>query len=137
MERNDETEFRDLLREWPVPPLSPSFEERVLTARKFRWRFLLSGYVQVPVPVVCCIVLLLAAAEAWRWIRLSPTVAPHVVVKTERVEVPIVRERVITRVVYKNRPTLVKTPEQGLTFHQLKPVAELRPRIIRGRHDQN
>ena len=137
MEPNDDGEFRSLLREWQAPSMSPSVEERVLTARSPWRRFLLNGYVRVPVPVACCLVLLLAAVEGWRWTRPTPAIAPRVVVKTERVEVPVVREHVITKVVYKNRPVLAETPEHGLTFRQLKPVGELRPRIIRGGHDQN
>ena len=131
MKRNDDEELRSLLREWQAPPMSPCFEERVLTARKSWRRLLINGSIRVPVPVACCLILLLAAAEVWRWIKPAQTVTPRVVVKTERLEVPVVRERVITKVIYKNRP------EQALTFRQLKPVGELRPRIIRGTHDQN
>ncbi len=130
MERNDDEELRSLLREWQAPLMLASVEERVLAACRPWWRFLLNGYIRMPVPLACCIVLLLAA-EAWRWTRPIQTVTPRVIVKTERVEVPVVRERVITKVVYKNRQ------EQALTFRQLKPVGELRPRIIRGGHDQN
>lgn len=137
MEPNNDQDLRSLLREWQVPSMSSSIEERVLTAHRPWWRFLLNGYVRVPVPLACCIVLLLAAAEAWRWTRPARTVVPRVVVKTERVEVPVVRERVVTKLVYKKRPAFADTPEHGLTFRQLKPVGELRPRIIRGRHDQN
>ena len=137
MEPNDEKELRSLLQEWQVPSISSSFEERVLTARRSWWRFFLTGYVRVPVPIVCCIFLLLMGAEMWRWTRPAPTGAPRVVIKTERMEVPVVRERIVTKVVYKNRPNLAETPEHGLTFLQLKPVGELRPRIIRGGHDQN
>lgn len=137
MELNDKQELRRLLQEWQVPLASPSFEERVLMARRSWWRSFLTGYVRIPVPAVCCIVLLLVTGEVWRWTRPMPAVAPHVVVKTERVEVPVVRERTVTKVVYKNRPNLAETPERGFTFRQLKPVGELRPRIIRGGHDQN
>jgi hypothetical protein len=59
---------------------------------------------------------------------------PLVVVKTERVEVPVVRERVVTKLVYQQAP--VNLPAV-LTFRELKPVAELRPRIIRSAHVEN
>ena len=137
MERNDDEELRSLLREWQAPPMSPSFKERVWVAHRPWWWLVLRGSIQVPVPVICCIVMLLAAVEGWRWTKLAQTATPRVVVKTERVEVPVVRERVITKVIYKNRPILATTPEHALTFRQLKPVGELRPRIIRGGHDQN
>jgi hypothetical protein len=48
-----------------------------------------------------------------------------VVVRTERVEVPVVRERVVTR-----------TPRQTPIFGGLQPVKELRPRIIRSVHHE-
>jgi hypothetical protein len=136
MERSDDEELRNLLREWQVPSISPSVEERVLTARRPWWRFLLDGYVRVPIPVVCCLVVLLAAAEGWRWTTPAQTVAPRIIVRIERVEVPVMRKQVVTKVVYKNRPVLADTPDHSLTFRQLRPVGELRPRIIRGGHDQ-
>jgi hypothetical protein len=135
MEQNDHEELRSLLREWQAPLIPSSLERRVLTARKSGWRFFLHGFIRVPVPVACCIVTLLAVAEVWRWTR--PAVMPTVLVKTERVEVPVLRERVVTKVIYKNRTATANAPNHALTFHQLRPVAVLQPRIIRGRHDQN
>lgn len=63
------------------------------------------------------------AIGAARWPR--PAAAPRVVIRTERVEVPVVEERVVTRTVYRDRPAA-----------KWQPVAELRPRIIRGADDQ-
>ena len=135
MKPDDDPQLRNLLREWQVPPLPMSFEERVLGSRKTWWRFLLSGHVSVPVPIACCLVLLMAAG-AWRWADLERPLPPRVVVKTERVEVPVVRDRVVTRFVPNNGSAPTKR-SHALTFHELKPVAELRPRVIRGGNDQN
>lgn len=137
MEPNDDLELRSLLREWQAPPVTPSLEKRILKKHRSWWRFLLNGYVRVPVPVACSIVVVLIAAEAWRWTRPAQTVIPRVVVKTERVEVPFLRERIITKLVYKDRLIPARTPEHAFTFRQLKPVAELRPRIIKGGRDGN
>jgi hypothetical protein len=114
-------------------PAPPSLEERVLGARRAWWRLLLGGYIRVPVPIACSLIVLMAAG-AWRWAKPVP---PRVLVKTERVEVPVVRDRVVTKFVYRNGPAPVHTREHGLTFHELKPVTELRPRIIRGGNDQD
>lgn len=64
MEPND-PELRDLLREWAAPPLSPAVEERVLRPHGSWSRFLLHGYIRVPVPVVYCL-LALAIFAGWR-----------------------------------------------------------------------
>jgi hypothetical protein len=135
MEPNDDPELRGLLREWQIAPVPASLEQRVLGARRTWWRFLLGGYIRVPVPVACCLIVLIAAGG--RWAKPAPPLPPHLVVKTERVEVPVVRDRVITKFVYINGPAPAQPTEHGLTFHELKPVAELRPRIIRGRNDQD
>jgi len=114
--------------------MSSSLEGRILKVRKPWWRFLFHGQIRVPVPIALCVICLMAA-EAW-WLRLAWTPAPRIVTKTEQVEIPVMQERVVTKLVYRNRPILTHTPEHALTFQQLKPVGELRPRIIRGEHAQ-
>jgi hypothetical protein len=135
MEPYDDPELRNLIREWQVPPPSKAFEERALRSRKTWWRFLLTGRISVPVPMACCLVLLIAAG-AWRWADLERPVPPRVVVKTERVEVPVIRDRVVTKFIRNNGPVPMES-SHALTFHELKPVAELRPRVIRGGDDKN
>jgi hypothetical protein len=56
-------------------------------------------------------------------------------VKTERVEVPVVQDRVVTKYVYRNGPPAPAI--HGLNFDELRPVAELRPRIIRSGDAKN
>jgi len=135
MEPDNDPQLRSLLKEWQVPPLTTSFEERVLGTRKSWWRFLLNGHISVPVPIAGCLALLMAAG-GWRWAALERALPPRVVVKTERVEVPVVRDRVVTKFVPKIEPAPINR-SHALTFHELKPVTELRPRIIRGGNDQN
>jgi hypothetical protein len=134
MEPDDDPQLRNLIREWRVPPLSKAFEERVLSNRKTGWRFLLSGHIRVPVPIACCLVVLMAAG-VWHWANLERPSPPRVVVKTERVEIPVVRDRVVTKFVNKGGTPIKRS--HTLTFHELKPVAELQPRVIRGKDDQN
>ncbi len=61
---DDDAQLRALLREWQVPQTPPSLEERVLRtgARRLSWwRFLLNGYIRVPVWVACGVVVLITA----------------------------------------------------------------------------
>jgi hypothetical protein len=51
------------------------------------------------------------------------------IVRTERVEIPVVKEQVVTRLVYRDRPV-------PLDRHELQPVAVLRPVIIRRGNDR-
>lgn len=64
MERND-SDLRQLLREWKTPETPASLESRVLPPRQSWWRLLLHGYIRVPVPVACCLAILMIGA-AWR-----------------------------------------------------------------------
>jgi hypothetical protein len=65
MELKNDSELRDLLREWTVPGAPASLEARVLRTPQRWWRVLIFGYLQVPVPVACGLVILMAIG-AWR-----------------------------------------------------------------------
>ncbi len=60
MELKDDSELRDLLREWKPPQTPESLEHRVLKSRRSWWRGLLFGYLRVPVPVACCLAVAIA-----------------------------------------------------------------------------
>jgi hypothetical protein len=68
---NDDAQLRGLLREWQAPETPRSLEHRVLgsrvkaSAKGSWWRFLIGGYIRVPVSVACGVALLLTAA-VWR-----------------------------------------------------------------------
>ena len=133
---NDELSDRELdalLSAWIAPPPPACLREAVFPASKPWWRTLWSASFRVPVPVAFCLAIILALV-AWRW--LNPG-APRVVIRTERVEVPVVKKEVLTNTVYRDRIVHVPAPAAGLNVHELQPVAELRPRIIRSRNDQN
>ena len=83
MEPLNDPELRALLREWKAPEAPDSLEARVaeLTAeavvrgskvspRRPWWDFLLRGYIRVPVPVACCLTILVIAA-VWRMNRVA------------------------------------------------------------------
>lgn len=92
-----------------------------------RWRAVWGASIHVPVPMIALAALVLAIGF-WQWsrrvvVRESP---PRVQVKTVRVEVPVVKKEVVTRLVYRDRNS-----RQADEDRELRPVAELRPRIIR------
>jgi hypothetical protein len=80
--RHIEEKLGGLLQEWRAPEMPSSLERRVLGACEPRpkwWRFLVGGYIRVPVPVVCGLAVLLTVA-AWRFV-VQPS-APCVAEKT-------------------------------------------------------
>ena len=115
-------ELDALLVEWQAPAAPASLRSAV-----FRpwWRGMWTASIRIPVPVACCVAALLGIA-LWHWSRPAPV---REVVRTERVEVPVVKEEVVTRLVYRDRPA-----PPGM--HELQPVAVLRPIIIRRGNDQ-
>ena len=125
-----EQELSALLRDWRPPAPPPDARTRIFSDQpRPLWRRLWTGSVRVPVPVAVCAVAIFAMA-VW---RSTTPVPPRVVIKTEmkteRVEVPVVKERIVTRV--------VREPVQASTFYGLQPVAELRPRVTRKVRNEN
>jgi hypothetical protein len=124
-----QNELDALLRQWKSPAAPERLRAAVIPPRRPWWTI----SIRVPLPVACCLVLLIAAG-VWRMSRPVPpplAPAPTVLVRTERVEVPVEHDRVITKYVYRTPPT------GGLTFKELRPVSELRPRIIRSEGAKN
>jgi hypothetical protein len=85
-DRDDDAQLRGWLREWKAPATPPSLEQRVLATRGLQpqrqvwWRFLLGGYIRVPVSVACALALLMSAA-AWRFAVQPP--APCIAAQCE------------------------------------------------------
>jgi hypothetical protein len=128
-------ELDNLLQGWQTPDPPVGMQARVFAqpvqATAPWWRRLWTASVRVPVPLAAC---LLLAAGAGVWKYSVTRVEPHVVVKTERVEVPTVTERVVTQTIYRDRPAPVLRSAKA---SQLQPVTELRPRIIRSQDANN
>ena len=115
-----DSELDNLLKKWEAPPAPARLRAAVFPEEpKPRWRRLWSASFRVPLPVAAALAIGLALA-VWQGRRPG---APLELVRTERVEVPVLQERVVTRTGYRYRAA---PPAQTL-----KPVAELRPRIIR------
>ena len=131
---NDElsdSELDRLLRQWtaPSPPAhlrTGLFPESSLPWWRRLWTF------SVPLPVACGLAVILVLA-AWFLTRSFAPEPPRVVEKIERVQVPVVQEHVVTKMVtkYVYRSVPAQPAAGGFNLGGLKPVAELRPRIIR------
>ena len=131
-ELNDQ-ELNSLLAEWTTPPIPATLRGHVFArSRRPWWLRIWSSSIRIPVPVAACLALAISFG-VWRSLSassVSPSPPPgRVVTRTERVDVPVIRERIVTKVVYRDR-VRVQTS-------RLQPVAELRPKIIRNRHAEN
>ena len=73
MEPKNDPQLRSLLKEWKAPAAPASLEQRVLAGHQTWWQFLIRGYVRVPVPVVCCLVVLMGAG-VWASARVADKV---------------------------------------------------------------
>ena len=147
-------ELSRLLRAWAAPDAPRAADARLLAAfrrqtteRAPSWRRLLTASVRVPVPVAALSVLALLAVTATLIARpshVSPVTAaaaaPHATETTKIVEVPVVQERVVTRIVYveKNGRRVPRAgdenlsererPEQRVTQRQQQPLAGVQSR---------
>ncbi|HEV2861952.1 MAG TPA: hypothetical protein VGX48_13165 [Pyrinomonadaceae bacterium] len=107
---DEDAELRQLLRAWEAPDESAAARARLLAsfreraARQPLWKRLLTSSVRVPLPVAACAALafalsayaLVARGTLLKTAETTNTPAPVVKV----VEVPVVQERVVERVVY-------------------------------------
>jgi len=110
-----DAELLSLLRHWRVPKTSLELDQRVLAGYRNqiswtdRWRRLFFRPISVPLPLAAAFLLVLVFL-AWRSavppkaLRLEvPTPAREFV----RVEVPVIREKIVTRTVYR-QPLKIK-----------------------------
>jgi hypothetical protein len=126
-------ELDGLLRQWRAPQAPARLRQAVFPKKSRLWWLKLplktplrlslrlwTTSIRVPLPVACALLVALALGVSL-WPR--PVPATRTVIKRERVEVPVIEERVVTRTVYRDR--------QVESLKAWRPVAELRPRIIR------
>jgi hypothetical protein len=134
----EDRELKNLLGEWSPPEITSSLDQRILTSyrRQFlhrpAWRRWLTGSISLPAPVAATAALLLcatsymAARKATSYtLEAPPTTAS---VKIVEVPVPVVQERIVTRVVYKQIGA--KKAEKGPAPSSLPPridLADFRP----------
>jgi hypothetical protein len=153
-------ELKNLLNEWIVPEPTAALGERVFSdyRRQFHhrawwWRWL-AGSIRLPVPVAAIVGLLLCATSylavrkaTTHSVKVEPVSAP---VKVVEVPVPVIREKVVTRVVYaKARPQKAKenSAPDFLNFvneskalaradmTDFRPVSEIKIIVIKGRQE--
>ena len=117
----EDRELKNLLGEWSVPDITSSLDQRILTSyrRQFLhrplWRRWLTGSISLPAPVAVTAALLLcatsymAARKATSY-TLEPAPATYAV-KLVEVPVPVVQEKIVTRVVYKK--TVAQKDKEG------------------------
>lgn len=94
MEPNDDVRLRKLLAEWKAPETPQSLEERLLSVPATSqpwWRFLLRGSIRVPVPVACCLALLMFFAGFELTHRITPG-APCVAAVSPPTGQPVARD---------------------------------------------
>jgi hypothetical protein len=130
MEPFDSDELSDvemdrLLKKWEAPEAPVRLRAAIFgDAAHPWWRRIWTASFRVPMPVAAAFAIALALG-AWQWHKPG---AAREVVKTERVEAPVWKDRVIVKTVYRDR--FVREPQA------LRPVAELRPRIVRAPDEQ-
>ena len=91
--------------------------------------------VPVPVPLIAAVVLLCAAIVFGT--KQPVPQAPAVVHVPVEVPVPVIQEKIVTRVVYRTRPraqTLIAKPKVESTFAKFKPTDEVKLTVIKGGH---
>lgn len=111
IEAEEEKEFQSLLDQWQAPSSSLSLDQRVLisyraqTTRLSSWRRLLTSSISLPVPVAAAlaVIFVLGAAALMRQRPAPEPQAPTIVERTRTVEVPVVQERIVQRIVYRER----------------------------------
>jgi hypothetical protein len=149
----EDRELKSLLCEWRAPEVTGSLDQRILTAyrRQFHarpwWRQWLTGSISLPVPVAAMAVLLLCATSylAVRRVASYPPEVPPITapVKIVEVPVPVVKEKIVTRVVYKNRGA--RKTKEGLApispatlsnLAKFRPVSKLEIIVTPGGNDE-
>jgi hypothetical protein len=149
----EDRELKNLLGEWPPPEITNSLDQRILTSYRRQvlhrpaWRRWLTGSISLPAPVAATAALLLcatsylAARKATSYTLEPAPTTPTV--KLVEVRVPVVKEIIVTRVVYKNTdakkakegPTPISPPHR-IDLAEFRPVNEIKPIVIPGGNDE-
>ncbi|MGH9834542.1 MAG: hypothetical protein ACREBD_24165 [Blastocatellia bacterium] len=148
----EDRELKNLLGEWKTPEVTSSLDQRIFTAYRRRvlhrsWRRWLTGSISLPVPVAAATALLLCATSylAMRKatsysLEVPPTTAS---VKIVEVPVPVVQEKIVTRVVYKQTgaqkakegPAPIAPPPR-IDLADFRPVNEIKIIVSHGGNDE-
>jgi len=148
----EDGELNRLLASWQTPETPGELDQRALASyrRHFNrgrlWRRWLAGSIRIPVPIAAGAVLLLCAtsflvardATSFSITRKSV----NVVTKIVEVQVPVIQEKIVTRVVYKNTsaqkakegPTPISIPPR-IDLADFRPVSEIKIIVSHGGND--
>jgi hypothetical protein len=122
-------QLRAQLSEWRAPDLPAALDARVLASfrqqvtPRSKWNWLRLP-MPVPWPVAATMICLLCAAS---WFVARRTVTPPIIAApltaaTRFVEVPVVQEKIVTRVVYVTAPAVAKPKETALPNSGKRPT---------------
>jgi hypothetical protein len=148
----EDRELKNLLGEWRTPEITGSLDQRILTSYRRQvlrpaWRRWLTGSISLPAPVAVTAALLLCATSylaARKATSYTLEVPPKTAsVKIVEVPVPVVKERIVTRIVYKNTgarkakegPAPISTPSR-IDLAGFRPVNELKIIVSHGGNDE-
>ncbi len=141
-------DFKELLNKWRVPELPPRVDARLAeTYSRSRRRSCLrcTGSIRLPAPLLAFLLVLQVISGAVI-VRNFLSPAAHVTPAPERVvEVPVVKEKIVTHVVYLPAPssdTLERRAHYSMAEKEsekppmdlsgFKPVSEFRIQVIKG-----
>ena len=149
----EDRELKNLLGEWSPPDITSSLDQRILTSyrRQFlhrpAWLRWLTGSISLPAPVAAAAALLLcatsylAARKATSY-SLEPAPAPPTV-KFVEVPFPVVQQKIVTRVVYKQigTPKAKEGPAPSslpprIDLADFRPVSEIKIIVSHGGNDE-
>jgi hypothetical protein len=144
---DEDRELKSLLGEWKTPEITSSLDQRIFKAYRRQvfdkpwWRRWLTGSINLPVPVAATAVVLLCGTSYLAMRKaasypLEDTPGPPLV-KVVEVPVPVIQEKIVTRVMYKKsgapkaneEPALI-TPTHGINLANFRPVNEIKPIVI-------
>jgi hypothetical protein len=145
----EDGELNRLLASWQTPETPGELDQRVLASyrrhfnRMRSWRRWLTGSIRIPVPIAAAAVLLLcatsflAARKATSFPILNPPAA--VSMRIVEVQVPVVQEKLVTRVIYKktgaqkaNERSAPVSVLPRIDLANFLPINDIKPIVIHG-----
>ena len=143
-------DFKDLLKEWRVPDPPPQLDARVAaTYSRLRRRGLSrwTGPVRLPAPVFALLLVLQLVSGGVIFHGLLNPAIPNLTPPERIVEVPVFREKVVTRLVYVPLPdtdtlgrrALYSSPEHEsekppMDLTGFRPVTQFQIHVIKGEY---
>jgi len=134
----EDRDLKTLLNHWKTPEVPGSLDQRIFTAyrrqyhHRLWWRRWLTESIRLPIPLAATTLILLCATS-YLAMRKAPNYSNEVgqkppTIKVVEVPVPVVQEKIVTRVVY--RKTGTQKSKENLTLnHPSSPgdLANFRP----------